>query len=323
MSWQRALSVIAAMLSPFTSPARGELLVHRIGVLSSSQIPENIRVWEESLRDHGYVVGSNLQIEYRFFQGRTERIPALLAELVSFDPEVIVTSTSDSAAAIHSAAPTIPMVFLTVADPIGLGLVKSLAHPGGNVTGFATTSPEGFISKHLQVLQAAVPGVKQIAVLFNPAIAMHQLGLQKLPQAERLLGVGLVAVEASKPDQFETAFEAAQKQGAEAIDVWNGPMIFTNSARIVGLAAHYQLPEIYWDRGYVVGGGLMSYGPSTTDMWRGAAGYVDKILKGENPGDLPVQQPTRYYLTVNLKTAKERGITIPPDILVQADEVIE
>jgi putative ABC transport system substrate-binding protein len=210
------------------------------------------------------------------------------------------------------------MVFLTVADPVGLGLVKSLAHPGGNVTGFATLSPEGFISKHLQVLQASVPGVKQIAVLFNPAIAMHQLALQKLPQAERLLGVGLVAVEASRPDQFETAFEAAQKQGAEAIDVWNGPMIFTNSARIVGLAA-----EIYWDRGYVVGGGLMSYGPSTTDMWRGAAGYVDKILKGENPGDLPVQQPTRYYLTVNLKTAKERGITIPPDVLVQADEVIE
>src|ERR1700757_4160221 len=211
MSWHRALALIAASLIPFTSSARGELPVHRVGVLSSSQSPENIRVWEEALRDHGYRMGSNLQIEYRFFQGRTERIPALPAELVAFGPEVIVTSTSDSAAAIHSAAPTIPMVFLTVADPIGLGLVESLAHPGGNVTGFATTSPEGFISKHLQVLQAAVPGVKQIAVLFNPAIAMHQLGLQKLPQAEQLLGVKLVVVEASKPDQFETAFEAAQK----------------------------------------------------------------------------------------------------------------
>jgi putative ABC transport system substrate-binding protein len=275
------------------------------------------------LRDRGYVVGRNLQIEYRFFQGRTERIPALLAELVAFGPEVIVTSTSVSAAAIHSAAPTIPMVFLTVADPIGLGLVKSLAHPGGNVTGFATMNPEGFVAKHLQVLQAVVPGVNKFAVLINPTLAMHQLALQKLPQAERLLGVELVVVEASKPDQFETAFEAAQKQGAEAIDVWNGPMVFNNSARIVGLAAHYQLPEIYWDRGYVMGGGLMSYGPSTTDLWRGAADYVDKILKGENPGDLPVQQPTRYYLTVNLKTAKERGITIPPAILVQADEVIE
>ena len=323
MSWHRALAVIAAILIPFTSSARGELPVHRVGVLSSSQIPKNIQAWEEELRDHGYDVGSNLQIEYRFFQGRTERIPALLAELVAFGPEVIVTSTSDSAAAIHSAAPTVPMVFLTVADPVGLGLVKSLAHPGGNVTGFATTSPEGFVSEHLQVLQAAVPGVKQIAVLINPTIAMHQLALQKLPQAGRLLGVGLVVVEASKPDQFETAFEAAQKQGAEAIDVWNGPMIFTNSARIVGLAARYQLPEIYWDRGYVAGGGLMSYGPSTIDMWRGAAAYVDKILKGEDPGDLPVQQPTRYYLTVNLKTAEARGITIPPDILVQADEVIE
>jgi putative ABC transport system substrate-binding protein len=147
--------------------------------------------------------------------------------------------------------------------------------------------------------------------------------LQKLPLARKLLGVELVVVEASKPDQFETAFETAHKQGAEAIDVWNGPMIFNNSARIVELAARYQLPEIYWDRGYVGGGGLMSYGPSAIDLWRGAAAYVDKILKGENPGDLPVQQPTRYYLTVNLKTAKARGITIPSDILVQADEVIE
>jgi len=300
--------------------------VHRVGVLSNAQLPENIQAWEATLRDRGYVVGWNLQIEYRHFQGRTEQIPALLAELITFGPEVIVTSTSDSAAAIHTAAPTIPMVFLSVADPIGLGLVASLAHPGGNVTGFATLDLGGlggFIAKHLQILQATVPGVEQIAVLVNPTTAMHQLALQKLPRARGELGVKLVVVEASKPDQFETAFETAHKQGAEAIDVWNGPLVFTNSARIVGLAAHYQLPEIYWDRGYVVGGGLMSYGPNATDLWRGAAGYVDKILKGENPGDLPVQRPTRYYLTVNLKTAKARGITIPPAILVQADEVIE
>jgi putative ABC transport system substrate-binding protein len=181
----------------------------------------------------------------------------------------------------------------------------------------------GFIAKHLQILQATVPGVEQIAVLINPTTAMHQLALQKLPDARGELGVKLVVVEASKPDQFETAFETAHKQGAEAIDVWNGPLVFTNSARIVGLAAQYQLPEIYWDRGYVAGGGLMSYGPNATDLWRGAAGYGDKILKGESPGDLPVQRPTRYYLTVNLKTAKARGITIPPAILLQADEVIE
>jgi putative tryptophan/tyrosine transport system substrate-binding protein len=319
----RALAVIAAILILFTSPARGQQPVHRVGVLSNAQIPKNIQAWEAVLRDRGYSVGWNLQIEYRYFQGRTEQIPTLLAELLTFGPEVIVTSTSDSAAAIHTAAPTIPLVFLSVADPIGLGLVESLAHPGGNVTGFATLNPEGFVPKHLQVLQAAVPGAKQIAVLVNPTIAMHQLGLQKLPLARQLLGVELVVVEASKPDQFETAFETAHKQGAEAIDVWNGPMIFNNSARIVELAARYQLPEIYWDRGYVGGGGLMSYGPSAIDLWRGAAAYVDKILKGEKPGDLPVQQPTRYYLTVNLKTAKARGITIPSDILVQADEVIE
>jgi putative ABC transport system substrate-binding protein len=214
MRRHRALAVIAAIFTLVTSQARGQQQpVHRVGVLSSSQTPEYIRAWEARLRDYGYVVGSNLQIEYRFFQGRTERIPALLTELVAFGPELIVTSTSDSAAAIHSAAPTIPMVFLNVADPVGLGLVKSLAHPGGNVTGFATTNPEGFVAKHLQFLQAAVPGVKKIAVLINPTIAMHQLGLQKLPLARQLLGAELVVVEASKPEQIRDSFRDGTKAG--------------------------------------------------------------------------------------------------------------
>jgi putative tryptophan/tyrosine transport system substrate-binding protein len=290
MKLHRAVALIAVSLILFASRAGGQLPVHRVGVLASAQIPERIQAWEAGLRDRGYVVGQNLQIEYRYFKGRTEQIPALLAELVAFGPEVIVTSTSDSAAVIHTAAPTIPMVFLAVADPVGLGLVKSLAHPGGNVTGFATLSPEGFVAKHLQILQAVVPRAPRIAVLVNPTAAMHQLALQKLPEAERLLGVKLVVVEASKPDQFETAFEMAHRQGAEAIDVWNGPLVSINSATIVKLAAQYKLPEIYWDRSYVLGGGLMSYGPNSIDMWRGASVFVDKILKGESPGDLPVQQ---------------------------------
>ena len=176
---------------------------------SSTEIPELTQVFLEGLREHGYIVGHDLQIQYRYFRGSYEQMPRLLAELVAFSPEVIVTSTSNSALAIHAAAPTIPMVFLNVADPVGLGLVKSLAHPGGNVTGFATVVPEGIIGKHLQFLKGLVPQASRIAVLINPTEKMHQLALQKLPEIKQALGVDFVLVEASEPDQFATAFENA------------------------------------------------------------------------------------------------------------------
>ena len=215
------------------------------------------------------------------------------------------------------------MVFLNVADPVALGLVQSLAHPGGNVTGFTTFVPEGIIGKHLQFLKELVPQASRIAVLVNPTAKMHQLALQRLPEAGELLGLQFVVVEASEPDQFATAFEQAHRQGAEAIDVWNGPLVFRHSAEITGLAADYRLPAMYYQRSYVLDGGLISYAPDPADNWHRAAAYVAKILGGENPGDLPVQQPTRYDLIVNLKTAKTLGITVPPAILAQADEVIE
>jgi putative ABC transport system substrate-binding protein len=318
-----ALAVVAASLILLASQAFGQHAVRRVGVLASTEIPEMTQVFLEGLREHGYIVGQNLQIEYRYFRGRYDQIPALLAELVAFGPEVIVTPTSNSAVAIHAAAPTIPLVFLNVADPVALGLVESLAHPGGNVTGFATFVPEGIIGKHLQFLKELVPRATRIAVLINPTEKMHQLALQKLPEIEQSLGVEFVVVEASEPDQFATAFENAHRQGAEAIHIWNGPLIFRHSAEIVGLAARYRLPAMYFARQYVLDGGLISYAPDPADNWRRAGGYVAKILKGDSPGDLPVQQPTRYDLVVNLKTAKALGITVPPSILAQADEVIE
>ena len=305
------------------SQVLGQQPVRRVGVLASTEIPELTQVFLEGLREHGYIVGHDLQIEYRYFRGSYEQMPRLLAELVAFGPEVIVTSTSNSALAIHAAAPTIPMVFLNVADPVGLGLVKSLAHPGGNVTGFATVVPEGIIGKHLQFLKGLVPQASRIAVLINPTEKMHQLALQRLPEAGQSMGLQFVIVEASEPDQFATAFEKAHAQGAEAIHIWNGPLVFRHSAEIVELAARYNLPAIYFARQYVMDGGLMSYAPDPADNWRGAGGYVAKILGGDSPGDLPVQQPTRYDLIVNLKTAKALGITVPPSILGQADEVIE
>jgi putative ABC transport system substrate-binding protein len=323
MRQHRAPAVIAASLILLASQAFGQEAVRRVGVLASTEVPELTQAFVEEFREHGYVVGRDLQIEFRYFQGRYEQMPALLSELIAFGPEVIVTSTSNSAVAIHAAASTIPMVFLNVADPVALGLVGSLAHPGGNVTGLATFVPEGIIGKHLQFLKELVPQASRIAVLINPAEKMHQLALQRLPEAGQLLGLEFVIVEASEPDQFKTAFENAHKQGAAAIHVWNGPLVFRHSAEVVRLAADYRLPAMYFARQYVLDGGLISYAPNPADNWRRAAGYVEKILKGENPGDLPVQQPTGYDLIVNLKTAKTLGITVPPSILAQADEVIE
>ena len=323
MWWHRSLALIVASLILFASQAWGQQPVHRVGVLASTETPENVEAWMDGLRELGYVIGRDLRIEYRYFRGRYDQVPALLTELVAFGPEVIVTSTSNSAVAIHAAAPTIPLVFLAVADPVALGLVQSLAHPGGNVTGFATVVPEGIIGKHLQLLKDLVPRASRIAVLVNPAEKMHQIALQRLPEAGQSLGLEFVIVEASEPDQFATAFEKAHAQGADAIHVWNGPLVFRHSVEVVGLAARYNLPAMYFDRRYVLDGGLISYAPNQDDNWRRAAVYVDKILKGENPGDLPVQQPTGYDLIVNLKAAKALGITVPPSILAQAVEVIE
>ena len=323
MRRRHALFLIVATLILFAVQAHAQEPVHRVGVLSSGKFPDRIKALEGALRERGYVVGQNLQIEYRFFEGHAEQIPARLGELIAFGPEILVTSTSNSAVVIHATAPAIPMVFLLVADPVGLGLVKSLAHPGGNVTGFATLDPQAFVAKHFQLLKTAVPGAARIAVVINPTTAMHRLALQKLPEVEQLLGVKLIVVEASKPDQFDAAFKTAKDQGAEAIDVWNDPLVYVNSKKIISLAEHYRIPAIYWDRVYVEGGGLMSYSPDAAEFWRRAAVSVDKILKGEKPGDLPVEQPSRYYLVLNLKTANALGITIPPSFLAQADEVIE
>jgi ABC-type uncharacterized transport system substrate-binding protein len=269
------------------------------------------------------VAGRNLQIEYRYSQGRNEQIPALVAELVALGPEVIVASDSPYAVAVHANAPTVPLVFIAVTDPVALGLVDSLARPGDNVTGFATLVPEDFPGKQLQLLRELVPQAQRIAWLINPTNPFHQLWRPKLPEIGRLQGVEVVLVEASTPAQLETAFETARMQDAEAIEVWGDALTGRHSEKIVGLAARYRLPAMYLGRRHVQNGGLMSYAPNIADQWRRAGVYVDKILKGERPGDLPVEQPTRYYLDVNLKTAAALGITVPPLILSQTDEVIE
>ncbi len=323
MRRHRALTAIAASAILFASQARGQEPVHRVGFLGNIETPEGRQAWLEGLHERGYVVGRNLQVEYRYAQARTEQIPALVAELVAFGPDVIVTSGPQLTFAVHAAAPTIPLVFLAVADPVALGLVESLAHPGGNVTGFATLVPEGFVGKQLQLLKALVPHASRIAVLINPTNPIHQREQAKLPEFGRLLGVELVIVEASKPDELETAFETAHAQGVNAIDVFGDALTFIHLPKVVVFAARYELPAMYLWRQSVLDGGLLSFGPNQRDFPRRAAAYVDKILKGERPGDLPVEQPTRYELIVNLKTATALGITVPPSVLALADEVIE
>jgi putative tryptophan/tyrosine transport system substrate-binding protein len=323
MRRHRVLAVIAASLLLFASQAGGQQPVHRVGVLSVAENSEAKQAWHESLRERGYVAGRDLQIEYRYSQARTEQIPALVAELVAFSPEVIVAATTPNAVAVHANAPTVPLVFVGLGDPVAVGLVENLAHPGGNVTGFANVVPEGFVGKQLQLLKALVPQASRIGVLINPTNPLHPRDRLRLAEFGPQLGVELVVVEASKADQLETAFETAHTQGAEAIHVLGDPLIFIHSAKVVALVARYRLPAMYLNPRNVQDGGLMSYGPNNVGLWRHAGAYVDKILKGEKAGDLPVQQPTRFYLRVNLKTAAELGITVPPSILAQAEEVIE
>jgi putative ABC transport system substrate-binding protein len=319
----RSLAVIVASLILFASQAWGQQPIHRIAYLGNLEVPESKRAWLEGLRERGYIEGQNLQIEYRWVQGRLEKVPALIAELIASSPEIIVTSQSNPAIAIHAAAPTIPLVFVNLGDPVGLGLVENLAHPGGSVTGISALVPEGFAGKQLQLLKEFVPQASRMAVLVNPTMSTHQLELQRLPAAGRQLGVELVIVEASKADQLEGAFETARNQRAEAIQILDGTLAAAHSAEIVGLAAQHRLPAMYLDRRYVLQGGLLSYGQNSIDNLRRIGAYIDKILKGEKPGDLPVEQSTRFQLVVNLKTAEELGITVPPSILAQADEVIE
>ena len=319
----RVLAAIAPMLLLFASQAGGQQPVHRIGYFGNTPVPEMRQAWLQGLHEHGYVEGQNLQIEYRYSQARTEQIPALVAELAAFRPELIVAATPQNAVAVHAGAPTIPLLFIGVADPVALGLVQSLAHPGGNATGFATIVPQDFTGRQLQFLKDLIPYASRIAMLTNPTNPMHQREQTRLPEIAQALGVEFVLVEASEPDQLQVAFETAHTRGAEGIHVWGDALTFLHSAKVVALAARYRMPAIYLSPQSVLDGGLISYGPNQTDFWRHAGGYVDKILKGEKVGDLPVQQPNKFDLTVNLETAKALGITVPPSVLAMADEVIE
>jgi putative ABC transport system substrate-binding protein len=277
------------------------------------------------MRDLGYVEGRNLIIEYRFAEGKLDRFPALAAELVALRVEVIVAPPTPAAEAAKQATGTIPIVFAGAGDPVTSGLVASLARPGGNVTGLSGLSPE-LVGKCLEQLKHAVPGVRRLAVLWHPGGQGERLQRDMLKEAEvaaRALGMRLQIVEARGNGDFDRAFHEITTARADAAAVLPSNMFNNERNRLADLAIKNRLPAVFQYREYVDAGGLMAYGASLADLNRRAAVYVDKILRGAKPGDLPVEQPTKFELTINVKTAKTLGLTIPQSVLLRADELIE
>jgi putative ABC transport system substrate-binding protein len=276
--------------------------------------------FRQGLRDLGYVEGRNVVIEYRGDEGKLERLPAYMTELVALKVDVIVVAGTLQALAAKQATTTLPIVFTSVGDPVASGLVTSLGRPGGNATGLSTLAPE-LVGKCLEQLKQAVPGVSRVSVLRDERTG--QILLKEAEVAARALGVQLQVVEARGPAEFDRAFSDMTRARAGALAVLPTPMFFSERRRLVDLAAKNRLPTVFPYREFVDAGGLMAYGPNLADLSRRAATYVDKILKGANPGDLPVEQPTKFELVINLKTAKALGLTIPPSLLQRADEVIQ
>jgi putative tryptophan/tyrosine transport system substrate-binding protein len=321
-----ALAALAACLWPFgffsVADAQQPAAPRRIGVLLGGFSPESKEVQQlrQGLQDAGYVEERDVVIEWRFAGGDYARIPALVADLVQRNEVIVVTSTVGAQAA-KRATSTVPIVMAVVADPIGSGVVADLAHPGGNITGNTIMSPD-LSAKRLQLLKEIVPRATRVAVLWNPDAPYSPKVIEQLRAAASSLSIELTFLSVRTPEEIDLAFSALSRTHAQALYLIEAPLFETHRAALLRLASKARLPITYWARHWPAEGGLMSYGPSLSDLFRRSAGYVDKILKGAKPGDLPIEQPTKFELVVNLKTAKALGITIPESVLLRADEVI-
>ena len=330
--WCSAVGIIVTLtLSLLTAPlaatAQQQGKVPRIGILTpnSTALEASTPLWKafrQGLRDLGYVEGKTIILEYRFAEEKPERFPDLAAELVRLQVDVIVAGGVVAIGAAQHATRTIPIVMAGTSDPVGRGFVASLAHPGGNITGLSFLGAE-LPGKRLEILKETVPQSARIAVLVNPADAYYGTWMNSLTVAARVLGVQLHVVELHRADELDTAFAAITREGAEALIVLRPASFARVGRRLVELAATHRQPAIYEDRRYVEAGGLMSYGPNSDVVFGRAAYYVDRILKGAKPADLPVEQPTKFEFVINLKTAQALGLTMPPTLLFQADEVIQ
>ena len=295
--------------------------VYRIGFLRAGQPPESyLDSFQQGLRELGYVYGQNVVVEVRATDGTVDELPRLTEELLRLKVDVILASAAPAALAVRRATTSVPIVFVGVVDAVEVGLVPSLGRPGGNITGLTTNSAD-FAGKRLELLRAAVPRLRRVAVLWHPANPTNPIQLKGAQAAARALGMQLEPVSIQGPNDFDSAGKAVR--GTGGLLFLESPLFTTYRARLAELAARNRLPAIYGQREYVEAGGLMSYGTHFQDLYRRAAWYVDKILKGAKPGDLPVEQPTKFDFVINLRTAKALGLTIPPSLLLRADHVIE
>jgi putative ABC transport system substrate-binding protein len=298
--------------------------VSRIGILvyNVARSNSNVAAFFQELQRRGWVEGQNVAFEFRTAEGKIDRLPDMAAELARLKLDVIVASATPSALAVQKATTTIPVVFTAVSDPVGSGLVASLARPGGNITGLANLNTD-LGAKRLELLKESFPRVSRVAVLSNPTDPISAPELKEVETAARALRLQLQFFESRDANDFDVIASALAKTRFGALFVVTSQMFVGHLARVVDMAAKSRLPAIFWNSSFVDAGGLMSYGTNITDLYRRAAIYVDKILKGAKPADLPVEQPTKFELVINLKAAKQIGLTIPPNVLARADKVIK
>jgi putative ABC transport system substrate-binding protein len=318
---------LASLSASVPTDAQLPTRVYRIGTLSSGSHPaapgwKQRWAFVERLRELGWVEGRNIIIEDRWAEGKADRLPALAIELVRLKVDVISTTSWPAAVAAKQATTTIPIVIISAGDPVGTGLVTSLAHPGGNITGLGDLATE-LSAKRLDLLKETVPKLARVAVLWNSADGGMTLRFRNIQVAARALGVTVRPLGVQEPDDFEQAFTAMTQEHPDALFVVSDVLTFTQRRRIMAFAAQNRLPTMYERREYVDDGGLLSYGPSFPDLFRHGATYVDRILKGAKPADLPIELPTRIELVVNLKTARALGLAVPQSILLRTDDVIE
>ena len=317
---------IGMLAAPLPTTAQSGAKIPRIGILqvgTPASTGHLSAAFKEGMRERGYVERRHVVFEQRFGESKRERLFEAAAELVRIKVDLIVTSTDEGVAAVKQQTQTIPIVMANSTDPVGTGFVVSLARPGRNITGNSSMSPE-LNGKRLELLKEVVPGLSRVAILWNPDIRGAVLDYRETEGAARTLRLQLQSVEVTRADELDRAFAAMTAGRAEALVVPAvNPLAYTNRSEIARLAQKNRLPSLYGERAYADVGGLIAYGPNAADLWRRAAIYVDKILKGAKPGDLPVEQPTKFELSINLKTAKALGLTIPSSLVRRADRVIE
>jgi putative tryptophan/tyrosine transport system substrate-binding protein len=316
----------ALFASPIPVEAQQAAKVPRIGYFGSNSVETSkwtLSAFREVLRERGWIEGQNIVLEVRFSDGKVDQFPTIVAELIRLKVDVIVTTSSGTTWAAKNATQSIPIVMAASVNALGEGLVASLAHPGGNITGMTFLAGPEIAGKQLQLLKEVAPAVSRVAVLINPTNRAHAGFTSEVKVAARSFGAQVQVLEASIPEQLDSAFAAMTKEHATALLVLTDSVFFGQRQRIANLAAKSRIPALYSQREFVDDGGLVSYGPSLVDMFRRAAIHVDKILRGAKPGDIPVEQPTKFELVINLKAAKALGLAFPQTLQFRADDVIQ